>query len=259
MNKIILTHIILLLSNICIAQIGINTENPRALLHIDGASTAATTNPSSGIGTAAQAIDDIVITNLGNIGIGTINPITKLDIVSQTAGGAIKIADTTQGIGKMLVSDANGVGTWTSVIGSWFALLNGNWTTIFQTSNTIRQLTNFNTSVISNASQGSVNPSTGTIQVPHTGKYRITISGHWSTNRVGSSSPYLVAPHIYINGVSAWNGGIVGYSNDWGISPTFVSMLNFTAGDNITIHTDETAANNANKVSQCFLTIEFIQ
>ncbi|PXV59306.1 hypothetical protein CLV62_1389 [Dysgonomonas alginatilytica] len=258
MTKLTSTFIILLFCNICIAQIGINTENPKALLHIDGASTSATTNPSTGSITAAQAVDDIVVTNQGNVGIGTLAPVTKLDITSQSAGGAIKIADTTQGIGKMLVSDANGVGTWASVIGSWYAILTGTWTVAYQTTTTIRQLTNFSSSSISSALQGSVNMSTGTIQVPYTGKYRVTIAGHWGTNRVGNN-PYLVAPHIYANGVSIWNGTIVGYSNGWGISPTFVSILNFTAGNNITVRTNETATNNANMVDQCSLIIEFIQ
>ncbi len=45
----------------------------------------------------------------GNIGIGTSNPTEKLHIQ-----GKIKIVDGTQGAGKILVSDANGVGTWTT-------------------------------------------------------------------------------------------------------------------------------------------------
>lgn len=43
----------------------------------------------------------------GNIGIGTITPTEKLDIT-----GKIKITDGTEGIGKVLVSDATGVGSW---------------------------------------------------------------------------------------------------------------------------------------------------
>jgi hypothetical protein len=43
----------------------------------------------------------------GNIGIGTPSPSQKLEI-----NGKIKITDGTQGNGKVLISDANGVGTW---------------------------------------------------------------------------------------------------------------------------------------------------
>ena len=48
----------------------------------------------------------------GNIGIGTTNPTTRLEVNNGTTSGAIKIVDGTQGNGKVLMSDANGVGTW---------------------------------------------------------------------------------------------------------------------------------------------------
>lgn len=48
----------------------------------------------------------------GNIGIGTTTPSTKLEINNGTTNGAIKIVDGTQGAGRVLTSDANGVGTW---------------------------------------------------------------------------------------------------------------------------------------------------
>lgn len=248
----------LLLSNICTAQIGVNTENPRTLLHIDGASTPATTNPSTGAITAAQAADDIVVTNQGNIGIGTITPTTRVDIISQTAGGAIKIVDTTQGVGKMLVSDANGVGTWGSVIGSWFAILDGSYPVTYQTATTLRQIKSFTVGILSSALTGSVNTTAGTITVPYTGKYRVTVTGHWGTNRAGSN-PYLIAPYLAVNGSYVWNGSIVGYSNGWGLSPTFVTIINFTAADVITLFTDERNATNANMVDRCSLILEFIQ
>lgn len=48
-------------------------------------------------------------TSRGNVGIGTISPIAKLDII-----GNIKITDGTEGTGKILTSDANGLGSWTA-------------------------------------------------------------------------------------------------------------------------------------------------
>ena len=49
------------------------------------------------------------ISNTGNLGIGTTNPNEKLEI-----NGSIRITDGSEGTGKILVSDANGTGTWTN-------------------------------------------------------------------------------------------------------------------------------------------------
>ncbi len=45
----------------------------------------------------------------GNVGIGTSAPVAKLDVT-----GNVKIADGTQGSGKVLTSDANGLASWTT-------------------------------------------------------------------------------------------------------------------------------------------------
>lgn len=46
----------------------------------------------------------------GHVGIGTSNPIAKLDVA-----GNVRIADGTQGAGKLLKSDANGLASWSQV------------------------------------------------------------------------------------------------------------------------------------------------
>lgn len=51
----------------------------------------------------------------GKVGIGTASPTAKLDI-----NGNVKIADGTQGLGKVLTSDANGLTSWTTPV-----ILNG--------------------------------------------------------------------------------------------------------------------------------------
>ena len=57
--------------------------------------------------------DGHTIIPTGNVGIGSFNaPTTRLEIQNGTTAGAIKIVDGTQGVGKVLTSDANGVGTW---------------------------------------------------------------------------------------------------------------------------------------------------
>ena len=53
--------------------------------------------------------NDIVNTNGGNVGIGNYTPNAKLDVA-----GNVKIADGTQGAGKVLTSDATGLASWQS-------------------------------------------------------------------------------------------------------------------------------------------------
>ena len=50
--------------------------------------------------------------NSGNVGIGTATPGAKLDV-----DGQVKIADGTQGLGKVLTSDANGFASWQAGVG----------------------------------------------------------------------------------------------------------------------------------------------
>ena len=113
MNKNIIISIGLLLSGFSYSQVGINTANPRGIFNIDGGKDNPTTGSAH---TKAQQLNDFAVTAAGNVGIGTITPTQKLEI--QTGGTVaspvtgFKLVDGNQGVGKVLISDANGVGTW---------------------------------------------------------------------------------------------------------------------------------------------------
>ncbi|GAA4151675.1 hypothetical protein GCM10022217_05750 [Chryseobacterium ginsenosidimutans] len=71
-------------STVCSAQVGINTSNPQTLLHVDGAKD----NPATGAATAAQQLNDVVVTSLGRVGVGTNAPVNKLEVNSGTSGAS---------------------------------------------------------------------------------------------------------------------------------------------------------------------------
>jgi hypothetical protein len=82
--KNLFTFLLLASNSLLLAQIGINTPNPQAILHIDGAKN----NPTAGVPSAAQQTDDFAVTSTGSIGIGTIAPdlSAALDVKSSTKG-----------------------------------------------------------------------------------------------------------------------------------------------------------------------------
>ena len=60
--------------------------------------------------TASTLKERVSILDDGNVGIGTINPTAKLEVA-----GSLKISNGTEGINKVLTSDAIGNATWTSI------------------------------------------------------------------------------------------------------------------------------------------------
>lgn len=120
-------------------NIGIGTNAPSAKLHLAGsfllvdgsqgagkvltsdANGLASWQTPSGGGTSPWTIstNDISNNNSGNVGIGTSSPNAKLHI-----NGSFRLVDGTQGAGKVLTSDANGVASWQTASGG-----SSQWTT----------------------------------------------------------------------------------------------------------------------------------
>ena len=67
-----------------------------------------------GSGAASGLIERVSILDGGNVGIGNINPLAKLDVA-----GTVKISDGTQGADKVLTSDAAGNASWKSMGGQF--------------------------------------------------------------------------------------------------------------------------------------------
>ena len=93
------------------SQVGINTSQPQGVFHIDSK------NNTSG---AMNTSDDVIVTSQGFLGLGTVTPNAALHI--KTTGtqkdpvSAFKLQDGSEKTGKYLVSDADGVGSWVSVV-----------------------------------------------------------------------------------------------------------------------------------------------
>lgn len=93
------------------AQVGINTNAPQSsVLHIDGQGN----NSPTGTPTAAETTDDVLISSVGNVAIGHINPAYKLDVrvPDGSKKAAFRLEDGTEGNTKILLSDASGNAYW---------------------------------------------------------------------------------------------------------------------------------------------------
>ena len=101
-KKILLLMGIFSIGILC-AQVGINTNNPQRLFHIDPKGDTNGTDNTS---------DDVIVTESGNIGIGTIAPTSKLHIKTDSSVPGLRIVDGNEDEDHILVSDAAGNATW---------------------------------------------------------------------------------------------------------------------------------------------------
>lgn len=229
------------------AQVGINTRTPQSIFHIDTQS-----NTSGSLNTS----DDVIVNEQGNIGIGSITPQRKLEIISSTPG-AIRIADTSEGTTKVLTSNSTGVATWVNIIGSWNASLTGG-NLAYTTTLSTRKI-NFTGGTISKPGTGSINITNGSITVPYAGTYRLTLFGISLMNR---DSGYFIAGYYNVrkNGASMWSPHSLG-STLISLSP-YVSYYSFTylnQNDVLDIYSIENSTGFANGVSNLTLFIEFVK
>ena len=143
--------------------------------------------------------NDIVNINGGNVGIGNYSPNAKLDIA-----GNVKIADGTQGIGKVLTSDASGLASWqtslTSTPSGWSASGNNIFNTNTNTGNVGIGVTN-----VQNKLQiGGVPNASGKQLAIGNGTQSMTIDQTATAATFNTNSYYAFMP----NGGLATNGNV---------------------------------------------------
>jgi hypothetical protein len=227
------------------AQVGINTDDPQGLLHVDA---KGDTNGS------LNTDDDVVITPEGRIGVGTLSPLNRLDI-----HGTIRIADGTQGDGKILMSDADGVAKWTNIAGSWYAALTKGESigTSDGTGTTGWPAFKYTSSELSPPGKGSVNRGAGTIKVPYTGTYRITINGIGYTNR--TTDMYIAYLSVLVNAVPQFNPHLHAIKSLGTVDFGFMILLPLNANDVVKMEPMPTGNYHANAYRDTRLHIEFVK
>ncbi|AZA50654.1 hypothetical protein EG346_21840 [Chryseobacterium carnipullorum] len=98
-KELLLAGLLTTFSLVVKSQVGINTSNPQGVFNIDGLKN----NPTTGVPTASQAKDDLVMTSNGNLGLGLTTPGTTLDV-----NGAITNRETAVAVaGNAVIIPAN--------------------------------------------------------------------------------------------------------------------------------------------------------
>lgn len=210
------------------AQIGIYTENPSQLFHVDAAKNNNNSFPS-----AALMADDVVFTTEGKLGLGVVNPQAKLHI-----DGSLRINDGTQADGRLLISsNDDGLATWGTVkinkIANW--KLSG--TVNVPTSGQV-QFTG-TSAVIDNEIDG-LSAGSNSLKISK-GKYIIIVNGDLTlASEYGIFTIKSTAGDVFATYYSEWLGGAIfmldltapKYANPETITLAFTATSTTVAGIN---------------------------
>ncbi|MGV0924495.1 hypothetical protein [Empedobacter tilapiae] len=222
------------------SQVGINTENPQQLFHTDGKSSAATTNPTTGVPSVAQQVDDVVITNQGRVGIGVITPTQSLDVNGRTRIRNTDILTSTT-VSPIFVDENGLVGKANISPQSQIAFFTSTSTLTFTPSNYNTGSDQIVPITSSNQSLNTINatiPSTGNIRINQSGNYLIGASLNFGLRSPATDAKIFMALNIDVsrNGGTSW-------TSISGARPIFV--LYWSAGMNQS-YTLPTVINNFN-------------
>jgi hypothetical protein len=123
----------------------------------------------------------ITIPNLSYFGIGTASP-TNLVHIFATHSGVFRLQDTSEGLGKVLISDNNGVGTWLSISGGGLSFSGGSFSII---------LSNQSGLTISN-SQLKIDSGIGGYGITFSNGQLSTIDRYFTTSTITANVPTTI-------------------------------------------------------------------
>ncbi len=216
-----------------------------------GTESTASGQNATAIGYQATATqsNSIILGNSSNsnnkVGIGTNTPDERLHIA-----GSIKIVDGTQGVGKVLTSDANGKASWadSNTTKSYGELYRNSSTAL--TSGAIP----FN-STGANYEMNSM--STPNIQVKTTGLYRVS----YTISIKKTSGGTAINPEFYLTNYGTEIPGTRTYAtltNGDTRTVSMVKLVNLNAYQAVSVYSS-LADSNTNLLSGCNLVVEFIK
>lgn len=251
------------------AQVGINTSSPQTIFHVDGAKD----NPSSGAPSSTQISNDVAITSAGEIGIGTLTPVTRIDTRSATnSDNSIGIGETSQtasaaGGGAVRYNPLNGGKMQYSDGIVWQDLISSPTKAVVVAS---LQAANFAVKIPYQVSTGiagwteisdptgNFTPGTGLFTAPRTGVYLVSFT--YDFVRIPIVSGYFSEARYVVNGSTTVKKCVKSYSNiskQAQVAGSCVAGVQLNKGDtlqpyiyqsvyngNLSLRTDTSSASN---------------
>ncbi|WP_080779225.1 complement C1q domain-containing protein [Chryseobacterium phocaeense] len=163
------------------AQVGVFTKDPMQAFHIDGARDNSSVPPS-----APQILNDMVVTSEGKLGVGLLNPKTKVDVRSADQKGIIGLGTSTQtaaaaGGGAIRYSTGNIIQYSDGVSWHNLPMTLPPKALVLANKSSVQALANNSTTVVSGWSvltdaQSNFNGTTGTFTAPRNGFYIVSFN-----------------------------------------------------------------------------------
>ena len=187
------------------AQIGINTDTPLALFHIDAKRNT--------ISASAGVDDDLVVNNVGNLGLGTTTPPNKVSVYSSGTDTGLHLPNGAKS-GNTLSSDISGHAVWkegkvqyqTVVYGSGGQIQKNSILPSFTKINTLDNILVDKVKEIYGSAYGWDNANQQYI-APITGVYRIAYQVYFQTRQDGEGANFRA--YLHRNGSQYIYSGIV--------------------------------------------------
>ncbi len=190
------------------------------------------------------------------VGIGTSNPTEKLEVKGNIKiDGTLKISDGTQGVGKILTSDANGNATWTTYPQMGNTAYADIYASSSQNLNPWNPI-NFGTT----ASSENITVNSNNVQVITAGTYRVTFAV--AVEKTGGSDL-----NIKFSLSKSWNSNFIPGSTAYvflgnrdKVSATLTKMVHFNAYEQLYIFTDTPQNSNVSTIADgTYLNIELVK
>lgn len=193
----------------------------------NGAVRSIGTNDNFDLPIKTNNVERMRVTSTGQVLVNTATALTggantKLQINNGTTAGALQIKDGTQAAGRVLTSDANGVGTWQPNIGT-------------QTSNYKSYYCNIGSDLMLNYGVSNSLPGIDSYTAPNTGKYELIFHSFFvNDGSVAENKSFYV--QIFINGVLFSSDETYYYTAAGGyLNIHYPAIFQANAGDVVTL------------------------